>query len=264
MANKQIHQLPAANALAPDDQLLVSQAGGNVTRRASLANLPFQPALPGTVDAPSRPSSPRWSPSRISVRSATAPSTTARRSRRPSTSTPRSMSLPEPTGSTASPGQAASPAVRRRPRCHGPGRPRGPGADLPAQRRRLPRRRRRGQRLVPQFALRPAHRHERGRHRFSATSSAPATCCSSAVRPQPASPMPTAGASTWSTPTSASLSASRPAMAAAAATRCAPTASAGARPSPVSTTATAFWPRPRSSWGPATPAACSSRATTRA
>jgi hypothetical protein len=48
MANKQIHQLPAANALVPEDQLLVSQAGGNVTRRASLANLPFQPPLPGT------------------------------------------------------------------------------------------------------------------------------------------------------------------------------------------------------------------------
>ena len=48
MANKQIHELPAANALAPDDQLLVSQAGRNLTRRASLANLPFQPAPQGT------------------------------------------------------------------------------------------------------------------------------------------------------------------------------------------------------------------------
>lgn len=48
MTNKQIHELPAASLLAPDDQLLVSQAGSNATRRASLGGLPFQPALPGT------------------------------------------------------------------------------------------------------------------------------------------------------------------------------------------------------------------------
>ena len=48
MTNKQIHELPAAMLLAPDDQLLVSQAGSNATRRASLGGLPFQPALPGT------------------------------------------------------------------------------------------------------------------------------------------------------------------------------------------------------------------------
>ena len=47
MANKQIHELPAAGSLLSEDQLLVSQAGSNATRRASLANLPFQAALPG-------------------------------------------------------------------------------------------------------------------------------------------------------------------------------------------------------------------------
>ena len=47
MANKQIHELPAAGPLLPEDQLLVSQAGTNATRRASLASLPFQPTLPG-------------------------------------------------------------------------------------------------------------------------------------------------------------------------------------------------------------------------
>ena len=49
MADKQIHQLPAAATLVPEDQLVVSQAGSNVTRRASLASLPFQPVLPGTT-----------------------------------------------------------------------------------------------------------------------------------------------------------------------------------------------------------------------
>ena len=48
MTNKQIHELPPASQLAPDDQVLVSQAGSNVTRRASLGGLPFQAGLPGT------------------------------------------------------------------------------------------------------------------------------------------------------------------------------------------------------------------------
>lgn len=48
MTNKQIHELPATADLAPDDQVLVSQAGTNATRRASLGGLPFQPPLPGT------------------------------------------------------------------------------------------------------------------------------------------------------------------------------------------------------------------------
>ncbi|MGD9510528.1 MAG: glycosyl hydrolase family 28-related protein [Geminicoccaceae bacterium] len=47
MANKQIHELPAAGPLLLEDQLLVSQAGSNATRRASFANLPFQATLPG-------------------------------------------------------------------------------------------------------------------------------------------------------------------------------------------------------------------------
>jgi hypothetical protein len=46
---KQIHQLPAAAALVPEDQLVVSQTGSNATRRAALAGLPFQPVLPGTT-----------------------------------------------------------------------------------------------------------------------------------------------------------------------------------------------------------------------
>lgn len=47
MANKQIHELAAALALAPEDQLLVSQADGNLTRRASLGSLPFRAGLEG-------------------------------------------------------------------------------------------------------------------------------------------------------------------------------------------------------------------------
>ncbi|HEX6014871.1 MAG TPA: glycosyl hydrolase family 28-related protein [Geminicoccaceae bacterium] len=47
MANKQIHELPAAATLEPADQLLVSQAGTNLTRRASLASLPFRLPTPG-------------------------------------------------------------------------------------------------------------------------------------------------------------------------------------------------------------------------
>ena len=54
MANRQIHELPAASGLLPEDQLLVSQAGSNATRRASLALLPFQPALPILVDGEHR------------------------------------------------------------------------------------------------------------------------------------------------------------------------------------------------------------------
>lgn len=47
MANKQIHELAAANTLEPADQFLVSKAGTNLTRRASLNTLPFQLPLPG-------------------------------------------------------------------------------------------------------------------------------------------------------------------------------------------------------------------------
>ena len=49
MANKQIHELPAAPALVPEDQLVVSQAGSNATRRAALSGLPFQPVLAGAA-----------------------------------------------------------------------------------------------------------------------------------------------------------------------------------------------------------------------
>lgn len=48
MANKQIHELPAAQALVPEDQLLVSQAEGNLTRRASFASLPVRVPLEGS------------------------------------------------------------------------------------------------------------------------------------------------------------------------------------------------------------------------
>lgn len=48
MANKQIHELPAAEALVPEDQLLVSQVGGNLTRRASLASLPVRVSAEGS------------------------------------------------------------------------------------------------------------------------------------------------------------------------------------------------------------------------
>jgi hypothetical protein len=49
MATKQIHELTAANQLAPEDQLLVSTADGNRTRRASLGNLPYRVGGVGTV-----------------------------------------------------------------------------------------------------------------------------------------------------------------------------------------------------------------------
>ena len=39
MTSKQLHELPAANTLAPEDQLLISHAGSNLTRRASLGSL---------------------------------------------------------------------------------------------------------------------------------------------------------------------------------------------------------------------------------
>jgi hypothetical protein len=47
MANKQIHELAEAAALTPEDQLVVSTAGTRLTRRASLAHLPFRQTLPG-------------------------------------------------------------------------------------------------------------------------------------------------------------------------------------------------------------------------
>lgn len=46
MANRQIHELDAAGALVPDDQLVVSTAQGRLTRRAPLADLPYH-AGPG-------------------------------------------------------------------------------------------------------------------------------------------------------------------------------------------------------------------------
>ena len=49
MATKQIHELTAANQLAPEDQLLVSTVDGNRTRRASLGNLPYRAGGVGTV-----------------------------------------------------------------------------------------------------------------------------------------------------------------------------------------------------------------------
>ncbi|MDX6750268.1 glycosyl hydrolase family 28-related protein [Geminicoccaceae bacterium 1502E] len=48
MANRQIHELSAAGALTPEDQLIVSTASGQLTRRASLADLPWQ-AGPGAT-----------------------------------------------------------------------------------------------------------------------------------------------------------------------------------------------------------------------
>jgi hypothetical protein len=47
MANKQIHELPAAGQLTPEDQLVVSLAGTNLARRAGLGSLPFRLGLPG-------------------------------------------------------------------------------------------------------------------------------------------------------------------------------------------------------------------------
>ncbi len=49
MATKQIHELAAANQLAPEDQLLVSTAEGNRTRRASLAGLPYRAGAAGAM-----------------------------------------------------------------------------------------------------------------------------------------------------------------------------------------------------------------------
>ena len=87
MANKQIHELPAAKALAPEDQVLVSQAGG----QPHPARQPREPAGAAcrpraATPAPSPASSASQSRSRTSVPSATAWPTTAPRSRRRSTS----------------------------------------------------------------------------------------------------------------------------------------------------------------------------------
>ena len=49
MPSKQIHELPSANGLDPDDQFLLSTSADRLTRRASLANLPFRSPLPGTI-----------------------------------------------------------------------------------------------------------------------------------------------------------------------------------------------------------------------
>lgn len=47
MPARQIHQLPAAGRLEAEDQLLLSTAAGNRTRRASIASLPFRAATAG-------------------------------------------------------------------------------------------------------------------------------------------------------------------------------------------------------------------------
>ena len=49
MANKQIHELAPAATLAAGDQFLVSTASGSLTRRASLASLPFAGPRAGAV-----------------------------------------------------------------------------------------------------------------------------------------------------------------------------------------------------------------------
>lgn len=49
MANKQIHELAQAGTLAAADQFLVSTASGSLTRRASLASLPFAGPRAGAV-----------------------------------------------------------------------------------------------------------------------------------------------------------------------------------------------------------------------
>ncbi|HEX8374916.1 MAG TPA: hypothetical protein VF606_07025, partial [Geminicoccaceae bacterium] len=49
MPARQIHQLPAAGQLEAEDQLLLSTAAGNRTRRASIASLPFRAAAAGAA-----------------------------------------------------------------------------------------------------------------------------------------------------------------------------------------------------------------------
>jgi len=49
MANVQIHELAAVEALDPTDRLVVSTANDNVTRRADLGLLPYQPNRPDSV-----------------------------------------------------------------------------------------------------------------------------------------------------------------------------------------------------------------------
>jgi hypothetical protein len=51
MANKQIFELPVAPGLHPADQVLVSTANDNLTRRAALGDLPYQLGLPATVES---------------------------------------------------------------------------------------------------------------------------------------------------------------------------------------------------------------------
>lgn len=47
MANRQIHELDPVSTLTTSDRIVVSTAAGNLTRRASLAALPFVSARPG-------------------------------------------------------------------------------------------------------------------------------------------------------------------------------------------------------------------------
>ena len=138
MANKQIHQLPAVSTLAPEDQLVVSQAGSNATRRASSR----QPAVPAGA-AGHRPTHHRRQARRDRLGQG------LRRRRR--WRRRRQRRVPGGAGSAhghsrpgrhlpagqRDPGQAASPAVRRRPRRHGDRRPRRPRLHLQPQRRRL-------------------------------------------------------------------------------------------------------------------------------
>lgn len=50
MPNKQIHEVPAAVSLDTDDQILVSKAGSNLTRRSSIQAIPYSNALESSVD----------------------------------------------------------------------------------------------------------------------------------------------------------------------------------------------------------------------
>ena len=127
MANKQIHQLPAASALAPEDQLVVSQAGSNATRRASLG----QPAVPAGA-AGHRAAHHRRQARRDRLGQGLRRRRRRRRRRqrrlpgraRPARRDPcPGRHLP---ARQRDPGQAAPPPARRRPRRHGDRRPRPP------------------------------------------------------------------------------------------------------------------------------------------
>ena len=166
MTSKQLHELPAASALAPEDQLLVSHA----RLEPDPARQPRQPALPAAAPAGSRPDrSPASLARLVSVKDFGAIGDgQADDSAAFQAALDQHTAVHVPAGTYRLDGEVQ---VKPRRRLHGAGRDvtvidaRGPRA-FTFQRNegayRIDRRRR--QRLVPQLAVRHADRHDHRRH----------------------------------------------------------------------------------------------------